>query len=90
MPFYKFLYQDWEGSYNNTGCCTGSDFSPDAVHIAQKEAQIGDLEVEFSILDMRDLDQDNRGSIDLIIVCEIAIPHHISRYMGIFKNIWLL
>jgi SAM-dependent methyltransferase len=54
----------------------GSDISSDAIQLAIKEAGARDLTIDFSVMDMREIDQ---GPFDLIIACDNAIPHLLSN-----------
>jgi 2-polyprenyl-3-methyl-5-hydroxy-6-metoxy-1,4-benzoquinol methylase len=53
----------------------GSDISEDAIQTAKREAESRNLSIEFSIQDMRNIDQ---GQFDLIMACDNAIPHLLS------------
>jgi SAM-dependent methyltransferase len=50
----------------------GSDISEDAIQIAKQEAESRNLPIDFSVQDMRSIDQ---GQFDLIMACDNAIPH---------------
>ncbi len=58
---------------------TGSDISSEAIRIASQEAVSRNLEIDFSVADMRKLEQIQTGPFDLIIACDNAVPHLLSK-----------
>lgn len=57
---------------------TASDLSPEAVARAKKEAQARDLQISFSVCDMRAVHSHHGGGFDVVICAGNAIPHLLS------------
>jgi len=58
---------------------TGTDISSEAIRIAKKEAKIRNLEVDFTVADMKKLEQIYQDPFDLILACDNAVPHLLSK-----------
>lgn len=58
---------------------TGTDISSEAIRIAKKEAKIRKLEVDFTVADMKQLEQICQDPFDLILACDNAVPHLLSK-----------
>jgi SAM-dependent methyltransferase len=54
---------------------TASDISEAELELARQEAARRSLNIEFSIADMRELNQVHPGKFDVVIACDNAIPH---------------
>jgi len=54
---------------------TGSDISENEVRRARQEAKNRDLQVRFSVYDMRNLNPENESKFDLVISCDNSIAH---------------
>jgi SAM-dependent methyltransferase len=54
---------------------TASDLSAKEVERARKEAQKRNLEIEFSVCDMRKAYQHHQAEFDVVICCDNSIPH---------------
>jgi len=57
---------------------TASDLSPEAVARAKKEAQARDLQISFSVCDMRAVYSHHGGGFDVVICAGNSIPHLLS------------
>jgi SAM-dependent methyltransferase len=57
---------------------TGSDLAPEAVERARAEAAARDLEVAFSVADMRGAAEHHGRTFDAVIACDNALPHLLS------------
>jgi SAM-dependent methyltransferase len=57
---------------------TASDLSPSAVARARREAADRNLDISFSVADMRNAYNHHRRQFDLVIACDNAIPHLLS------------
>jgi SAM-dependent methyltransferase len=57
---------------------TASDLSPGNIARAKKEAAARDLQISFSVCDMRDLYSHHGGGFDVIVCAGNAIPHLLS------------
>src|ERR687885_2233242 len=53
----------------------GSDLSSRAVERARKEARAFDVDVDFSVADMRDLETQIEGTYDVVLSCDNSLPH---------------
>jgi len=58
---------------------TGSDLSPGEIQIAKREARSRNLDIDFSVTDMREIEKFLQAPVDLIIACDNAIPHLLSK-----------
>ena len=69
---------------------SGSDLSSQAIQIAQKEARARNLDIDFSVVDMRELEKNIQEPFDLIITCDNAIPHLLSKeeILGTFSGFY--
>jgi SAM-dependent methyltransferase len=54
---------------------TASDLSPDVVARAKREARARDLEIEFSVCDMREAHLEHGGGFDVVLCAGNALPH---------------
>jgi SAM-dependent methyltransferase len=54
---------------------TASDLSVEAVERARREAGRRSLAIDFSVADMRQLQEHHRRQFDLVIACDNAVPH---------------
>jgi SAM-dependent methyltransferase len=54
---------------------TASDLSPTEIERARQEAAARQLQINFSIADMRQAHDHHRQQFDLVIACDNAIPH---------------
>ncbi len=57
---------------------TASDLSPEEVTRARAEADKRQLNISFSVADMRETFQHHRQQFDLVIACDNAVPHLLS------------
>ncbi len=57
---------------------TASDLSADEVARARTEADKRQLDIEFSVADMREAFQHHAQQFDLVIACDNAVPHLLS------------
>jgi len=58
---------------------TGTDISSESIRIASKEANTRQLEADFIVADMRELEQIYQIPFDLILACDNAVPHLMSK-----------
>lgn len=54
---------------------SASDLSPDECERAKAEAVKRDLEISFSVADMREAYNHHAGQFDLVISCDNSVPH---------------
>src|SRR5262249_13726808 len=54
---------------------TASDISSEAIKRAEQEAIKRGLNIEFSVADMRKINEHHNRRFDLIIACDNSIPH---------------
>lgn len=54
---------------------TASDLSAKEIERAKKEAQKRNLEIDFSVCDMREVYQHHQAEFDVVICCDNSIPH---------------
>lgn len=72
---------------------TGTDISTAAIQIAIKAAKTRNLNVDFSVADMSKLEQIYQDPFDLIIACDNAVPHLLSKkeilktFKGFFNGV---
>jgi SAM-dependent methyltransferase len=57
----------------------GSDISPDAIDLAQKEAELRNLKIDFSVMDLRKIIETEPEPVDLVLACDNVIPHLMSK-----------
>ena len=57
---------------------TASDLSPEEVTRARAEADKRQLDIRFSVADMREAFQHHAQQFDLVIACDNAVPHLLS------------
>lgn len=57
---------------------TASDLSPKAIERARREAEARDLDIDFSVADMRQAHEHHRCPFDLLISCDNSVPHLLS------------
>jgi hypothetical protein len=57
---------------------TGSDLSPEEIDRARREAANRDLDINFSVADMREAFAHHRRQFDLVISCDNSVPHLLS------------
>jgi SAM-dependent methyltransferase len=57
---------------------TASDLSPEEVTRARTEADKRQLDIRFSVADMRQVFQHHAQQFDLVIACDNAVPHLLS------------
>jgi 2-polyprenyl-3-methyl-5-hydroxy-6-metoxy-1,4-benzoquinol methylase len=58
---------------------TGTDISPEAIRGAKDEAQKRGLDINFFVADMRRMEDIFQEPFDLIIACDNAVPHLLSK-----------
>lgn len=56
----------------------GSDLSPQAVARARVEAAARDLDIPFTVADMRALSNHHQDQFDIVLACDNALPHLLS------------
>ncbi|MBD1845768.1 class I SAM-dependent methyltransferase [Cyanobacteria bacterium FACHB-63] len=54
---------------------TASDLSVQAIELAQKEAQSRNLDIRFSVCDMRTVYNHHQAQFDVVLSCDNSIPH---------------
>ena len=54
---------------------TGSDLSTSAIQRARREAAARNVDVEFSVADMREASSHHDKQFDLVIACDNVVPH---------------